>query len=294
MLDSISGFLFKLFEDFSWKRFSAAVLALAIFSSAVLIYERYTSNFELSRIQRSAEILSTLHELAPSSQSDKEVDMIRIQLLSDLSRLVSQRQITTGIPQALLNGLWSDPIRNFLAGAAPWLLFFLLSLPKSFKQGATNPIPVATYGILALICGWLATFLNFKASVMSTFLTFLVAPFLLVGIIGVIAAIAIPQFAAYRMKAYNAAAVATLKQAVVMIETYFSDNGIFPSTIQEAGFVAIPQPITLNYQPLTEDAYFLSSTHEKGNKDCFYFSGSQETYWKDKGKNVVTEAGVGG
>ncbi len=54
---------------------------------------------------------------------------------------------------------------------------------------------------------------------------------IVVAIIGILAAIAIPQFASYRVKAYNSAAAADLKTALTTFETFFNDNGVYPDKV---------------------------------------------------------------
>ena len=51
---------------------------------------------------------------------------------------------------------------------------------------------------------------------------------IVVAIIGILAAIAIPQFAAYRQKAYNSAAESDLKNFKTNLESYFADNQKYP------------------------------------------------------------------
>ena len=51
---------------------------------------------------------------------------------------------------------------------------------------------------------------------------------IVVAIIGILAAIAIPQFASYRRKAYNSAAEADLKNAKTSLESFYSDNFEYP------------------------------------------------------------------
>lgn len=51
---------------------------------------------------------------------------------------------------------------------------------------------------------------------------------IVVAIIGILAAIAIPQFSAYRAKAYNSAATSDLKNSKTSLESYFADNQIYP------------------------------------------------------------------
>ncbi|MDX8376912.1 MAG: prepilin-type N-terminal cleavage/methylation domain-containing protein [Mariprofundales bacterium] len=47
---------------------------------------------------------------------------------------------------------------------------------------------------------------------------------IVVAIIGILAAIAIPQFASYRAKAFNSSAQADLRNAMTAEESYFAEN----------------------------------------------------------------------
>jgi type IV pilus assembly protein PilA len=51
---------------------------------------------------------------------------------------------------------------------------------------------------------------------------------IVVAIIGILAAIAIPQFASYRIKSYNTAAQSDLKNAKTTLEAFYSDNQKYP------------------------------------------------------------------
>ena len=52
---------------------------------------------------------------------------------------------------------------------------------------------------------------------------------IVVAIIGILAAIAIPQFSAYRQKAYNSAAQSDLKNFKTAMEAYYADNQGYPA-----------------------------------------------------------------
>ena len=54
---------------------------------------------------------------------------------------------------------------------------------------------------------------------------------IVIAIIGILAAIAIPQFSAYRVKAYNSAALSDLRNCRTSMEAYFADNQAYPLTL---------------------------------------------------------------
>ena len=52
---------------------------------------------------------------------------------------------------------------------------------------------------------------------------------IVVAIIGILAAIAIPQFASYRQKAFDSAAQSDLKNAKTDLESQYADNFYYPA-----------------------------------------------------------------
>jgi type IV pilus assembly protein PilA len=52
---------------------------------------------------------------------------------------------------------------------------------------------------------------------------------IVVAIIGILAAIAIPQFSAYRAKAYNSAAQSDLRNFKTSMESAYADNQAYPT-----------------------------------------------------------------
>jgi type IV pilus assembly protein PilA len=53
---------------------------------------------------------------------------------------------------------------------------------------------------------------------------------IVIAIIGILAAIAIPQFSAYRVRSYNAASETDLRNATTAQEAYFVDASIYTTT----------------------------------------------------------------
>ena len=56
----------------------------------------------------------------------------------------------------------------------------------------------------------------------------LVELLIVIAIIGILAAIAIPRFASYRQKSYNSAALSDLRNAKVKFAAYYADNHHYP------------------------------------------------------------------
>jgi type IV pilus assembly protein PilA len=54
---------------------------------------------------------------------------------------------------------------------------------------------------------------------------------IVVAIIGILAAVAIPQFSSYRAKGYNAAATSDLKNFKTSMEAFMADNQAYPATL---------------------------------------------------------------
>ncbi len=58
---------------------------------------------------------------------------------------------------------------------------------------------------------------------------------IVIAIIGILAAIAIPQFTAYKARGYNIAAKSDAKNAYTAAQAYFADNPRVPSLLRPGG-----------------------------------------------------------
>ncbi len=58
-----------------------------------------------------------------------------------------------------------------------------------------------------------------------------------VVLIGLLVSIAIPNYRKIREKAYDAKAVAEIKYLTVESEAYFADNGVYPTSAADLGYV---------------------------------------------------------
>ena len=89
---------------------------------------------------------------------------------------------------------------------------------------------------------------------------------IVIAIIGILAAIAIPQFTAYRTRGYNTAAKADLKNAYTAAQAYYTENpiGTVDATILQANGYRPTANVSLSIGNGTQGALSMSSSHANG------------------------------
>jgi type IV pilus assembly protein PilA len=94
---------------------------------------------------------------------------------------------------------------------------------------------------------------------------------IVIAIIGILAAIAIPQFSAYRVRSFNAAAQADLRNAATAQEAYFvdwqtytSDTGLLIGATYGL-FMSDNVILTIVAASTDGDGYVMRSHHLRGN-----------------------------
>jgi type IV pilus assembly protein PilA len=102
---------------------------------------------------------------------------------------------------------------------------------------------------------------------------------IVIAIIGILAAIAIPQFSAYRMRSYNAAAQADLRNAATAQEAYYVDF---------SGYVADP---VANLVGQTYGLYMSSNVNLSGTGGSNAYT---MTSFNTKGNKTYSLTGPGG
>ncbi|MBW2023642.1 MAG: pilus assembly protein, partial [Deltaproteobacteria bacterium] len=88
--------------------------------------------------------------------------------------------------------------------------------------------------------------------------------------IGILAAIAIPQFSAYRTRSYNSAAESDLRNAATAQEAFYVDNQRYCNTISllagtTYGFFT-SENVTVTVVSADADSYTMKAWHSSGNK----------------------------
>jgi type IV pilus assembly protein PilA len=86
---------------------------------------------------------------------------------------------------------------------------------------------------------------------------------LVIAIIGILAAIAIPQFNAYKAKSYNAASKSDLKNAYTAAQAYFTDHpaGTFDAAALTASGYQATQGVVLTITAGTQSTLVMTATN---------------------------------
>jgi prepilin-type N-terminal cleavage/methylation domain-containing protein len=93
---------------------------------------------------------------------------------------------------------------------------------------------------------------------------------IVIAIIGILAAIAIPQFSAYRTRSYNAAAEADLRNAATAQEAYYVDNQTYvadpQTTLIGATYGFYTSQNVIADGDAAQQQYTMTAYHSSGNK----------------------------
>jgi prepilin-type N-terminal cleavage/methylation domain-containing protein len=97
---------------------------------------------------------------------------------------------------------------------------------------------------------------------------------IVIAIIGILAAIAIPQFAAYRARSFNAAALADLRNLATSQEAYYADNMTYSA---DTGPIATGYGMSTSENVIISTAgtgtlYSITSYNSNGTK-TYYLTG---------------------
>lgn len=93
---------------------------------------------------------------------------------------------------------------------------------------------------------------------------------IVIAIIGILAAIAIPQFTAYRTRAYNSSATSDIRNAATAQEAYYVVNRCYSSVLDRLigtnyGLYNISRGVSVDVDG-DNQSYTLTAFHSSGNK----------------------------
>jgi type IV pilus assembly protein PilA len=101
----------------------------------------------------------------------------------------------------------------------------------------------------------------------------LVEILVVIAVIGLLAAIAIPQFMAYRSTAIDAAMKSDLRNAAVAIEAYYTKQSVLPASLAEvAGYGFHPSDgVTVSLVVFSSTVYTLNAAKTGGTQPSFTY-----------------------
>ncbi len=92
---------------------------------------------------------------------------------------------------------------------------------------------------------------------------------IVVAIIGILAAIAIPQFAVYRLGAFNATAESDLRHMITAQEAYFSDHQTYATATADLvshGYMQSSVGVNVAISGASASSYSMTASHTSGNR----------------------------
>lgn len=97
-----------------------------------------------------------------------------------------------------------------------------------------------------------------------------------ITIIGLLAVIAIPQFARYRRQAIDAQLKSDLRNAAVAVESYFTKRSVYPASLEEIdgyGFKA-SEGVSVTLNILGGSSFSITAEKPGGTQPSFTFTSS--------------------
>ena len=91
------------------------------------------------------------------------------------------------------------------------------------------------------------------------------------AVIGVLVAIAIPQFVGYRARAFDTQMKSDLKNAAIAMESYFADKKSYPTTVAAITVVGFTQTpgVTLTINVISPSSFTLTASAPNGTQPSF-------------------------
>jgi hypothetical protein len=140
--------------EFTWRKFFALLVVLAILLVAFSGYERYTSSFRLSRLQKSAELIAKLQEIDLTiTNNSRELQGDYLALVAQANEAITTKPLSLDILPTTLH-LSMDVLWKFLAGGLVWFAFGFIMLLK--MKGAEAWSALGGSSMIGTIAGFLS------------------------------------------------------------------------------------------------------------------------------------------
>lgn len=220
----------KFCTEFTVRKFFGVIVVGLLAFGVFLIYERYTSSFQLSRLQKAADLLARIQVVSGSgTNSTPDLDRARNALVAQAVKAIEEKPLSLDfIPSKLTFSM--ETLWKFAAGGALWCMFALFQLSKlKTKEGRQ-----AILGLLMLagLSGFVGIFVP---AIWWPWFHFLIYPWLLIAAV-IIALVPVALVAASRSakkKAQSINCVNNLKQVGLAARIWAADhNDVLPPDLE--------------------------------------------------------------
>lgn len=156
MIPNLVDKLFDCFSEFTWKRFFALVVVIALMLISFSLFERYTSSFRLNRLQKSVELLIKVQEIEKTATTGSpEIKRASKEIMKQTLEAIEVKPLSLDIFSSTFT-FSIDHLWKFIAGSLFWAIVALTRLPKIIR--GEKRARASFFGILflAIITGMFA------------------------------------------------------------------------------------------------------------------------------------------
>lgn len=150
--------IFKFGSEFTWRKFLTLVVVSLLAFGAFLLFERYTSSFRLSRLQKASDLLVRLQEIEQKGTNNSpELIRARQTLMNEAIKAIEEKPVSLDFIPSKLVFSW-EYLWKFLAGAACWWLAALYQWKSTVKSAPNHPM--VGFLLIGGICGFTGIFVS--------------------------------------------------------------------------------------------------------------------------------------
>jgi len=153
MLEPTFQFIEKFITDFSWRRITIFFGIVLLLASTFIMYEWQTATSELTRYERTTELLQKLDKLG-DSKNPKIIELSKT-IITGLNKVIQNKN-----PSVSFEFSASLKTAQIFYALLPWLLFSLIVIILAMrgKQDDANDILLG-FGIVAVFVGIVSYFI---------------------------------------------------------------------------------------------------------------------------------------
>lgn len=182
MSDTVDGIV-KLLDELTLRKLAAISLAAVLAAIVMIGYERYTSTFRLSRVEKAASAFAAVRQLDSAAvEHDPLLSKARISLEAELVSAMNERPAFGDWPFAP-PGTIPTALGKFVAGAILWWILSLSTLRSAVRSDRMAFDASVVAGILGVVFGLLGLVIPPSRSFWFSYLMYPVLTVLVVSLV---------------------------------------------------------------------------------------------------------------